>query len=377
MRLNEVRGMDISMRLNEDNYVSENLKKIIVSYCEKGKFTEESRDKLIMLLTAPQIREILDDEMATVVSICGMEEKIEKSLALLGEMYKKRKDFDHIVSEDYMEKWENHKKRWGVNVEKYVDMFYENAKVHLVLKAVFEDIGSEVIKLLEKRICYRKYGKYGTLEGNYYCQSPIRDLYISNVSRGALYKRTPKDLKNKAEYDFDKAGRLILYKWHLEENELYFTEIVLYGESDVLRIRYENKIKMISIQNYEGDVIVKYEKTSYNDKKLRDMDKETYEYKDGQLSDAWTERYIFPNFYGERRKYIFKKDEEGLLEGYDVKTYCGDGEVDTIKIFYENRGIDMQKEFYEQWENYIEKLSDKKRKDTGKNAVRWKRPNLF
>lgn len=365
------------MRLNEDNYVSENLKKIIVSYCEKGKFTEESRDKLIMLLTAPQIREILDDEMATVVSICGMEEKIEKSLALLGEMYKKRKDFDHIVSEDYMEKWENHKKRWGVNVEKYVDMFYENAKVHLVLKAVFEDIGSEVIKLLEKRICYRKYGKYGTLEGNYYCQSPIRDLYISNVSRGALYKRTPKDLKNKAEYDFDKAGRLILYKWHLEENELYFTEIVLYGESDVLRIRYENKIKMISIQNYEGDVIVKYEKTSYNDKKLRDMDKETYEYKDGQLSDAWTERYIFPNFYGERRKYIFKKDEEGLLEGYDVKTYCGDGEVDTIKIFYENRGIDMQKEFYEQWENYIEKLSDKKRKDTGKNAVRWKRPNLF
>lgn len=374
----------MELRKDDNECFTEKWKRIIDFFYLNGEIVERSKERLFMLLSDPEISELLNYETIPSFSEETMKEEALSRLRSLREIYEAKDIVDSTLAEEILGTYGMLKKRWGVNVEKYVKEIYEKMEPHVILNVMFCDVGKSLSVLLENRICYRKYGKYGSLEGGFHCQSPIKDLVISNVSRGTLYKRTPKDMKNKAEYDYDKNGRLILYKWHLNENDTYFTEMLLYGKNDILHIRYErlhieNKIQMISMQSYQEEYITSYEETNYIGVKIYGIETEAYSYKDGLLNTAWQETCSYPKFQdaGHRHVYFFEKDNEDYLCGYRSKAFWGDGEVDGYVGWCERWGKVIDKKEHEEYQNYVEVLPDKKRRDTGRDAGRWRRPNCF
>lgn len=367
--------------MEKGNETVEKWKSVILFYYEKGEITGENKNRLISLFSEPEIRTALNRATDPSVSEEHMKETVQDSLSTLRKMYEQRDEADHVMTGELLEKYRRIKERWGKNVEKYINENYETARIYLIFSKVFHGLGKNLIDILEQQVCYKKYGKYGTLDGNYYCQSPVKDLVISNVSRGALYKRMPKDMENKAEYDYDKDGRLILYKWLIGARAASFTEVLLYGETEIIHIRYGNMkgdIQMISIQDYQKDNIKSYEKAHFIEGHIYDLEKESYEYGDGFLRSVWSEECSFPKrVRGGRINYIFEKDEEGYLIGYRQKDYCGDGEIDSLLNYYETNDMEVNKEEYEALKDQVMLLPEKKRKDTGRNAVRWRRPNYF
>jgi type I restriction enzyme S subunit len=99
------------------------------------------------------------------------------------------------------------------------------------------------------------------MDGGYYCPSPVMDLITTNIERNPLYKRIPKDLKNKMEYAFDAKGRLILQKMYLHDERVFYFEYLFYSDTKVFRLQYERGDcgywpDYFSVQNYLQDRIV-------------------------------------------------------------------------------------------------------------------------
>lgn len=77
------------------------------------------------------------------------------------------------------------------------------------------------------------------------------------------------------------------------------------------------------------------------------------------MNTLWIDEFGFPNHFWPRKQYIFEKDEEGLLKGYVVSQFWGDKKRECG------------------FESHLTEISAKKRRDTGKDAGRWRRPSYF
>lgn len=215
----------------------------------KGKITEKCKDKLGCLLSTKEINSLIN-RIETEEEIEVIKERIRCSLEMLQELYEKR-------NEPQDKEYERLRKSLSVNEKKYVEDSYERVKEHLFLYQIFKNQYEFLYLHIKNQISFQRYGKYGN-KGEYHCPSPTLDLIVQNISRGRLYKRMPKDMYNKAEYSYDGQGRLIMFRWYINESRWYFTEFLLYGETEIIHIRYGEektgyRIEKIIIQSYQGE----------------------------------------------------------------------------------------------------------------------------
>jgi hypothetical protein len=189
--------------------------------------------------------------------------------------------------------------------------------------------------------------------------------------RGSFYKKEPHNLKKKAEYSYDKDGKLLMGRWYDENEVNWWTEFWIYSEEYILRIGYhcldETKdIGKIGFQKYIDGYIVESENARIHDfrnniDKICEIDSEKYEYSMGNLKQVFREEYI-SSITSEKellkgQKYIFEKNKEGYLKGYILREFWNGKE----KPYHDNFVV----------------LSEKKQRDSGKDANRWRIPNYF
>lgn len=332
-------------------------KNLLLFFYEKEEISTTCLNKITALLENEEFSSLLT-EIEPEINEEEKKNAIQGNLEILKKLYERRNE-PSKAGEDY----ERLKKCLMVNEEKYVDDAYERTRLYLILYHMFKGTYGKLYSYTENKIYEKKYEKYNPMGGEYHCPSPTLDLIIQNVHKGGLYKRKPQNLDNKAEYSYDENGRLIMYRWFINSERWYFTEFLLYGEKEIVHIRFgekkeTNPIQEISIQTYSGEQIASYEAVSYiSPEEPSEIYKEVYEYKKGLLKNLWIDQFIFPNILLSRKNYIFESDREGFLRGYIYKEFWGDGER------------------VSPWGDTFVKIQEKKRLDTGKNARRWRRPN--
>lgn len=276
-----------------------------------------------------------------------------------------RDDHVQIPGEQRMDRnTKEHHDMFAVNEEEYVKEFYERTKFFGFLYQIFTERPKEFMEESEAKVWYKRYEKLQARSVGYHCPSPVKDLVNWDMIRRAVSEKTPKDRKNVVEYDYDEKGRLIMIKGYGKNAVKNFTEILLYEDAEVYRIKYqdckgENIIQKIGIQKYEGVVIHSYEDVCFFKNKPLEINKETYHYEDEELKISWESGLIFPDLLCPRISYTYERDENGLIKCCQVKEFWGDGEKK-----------------YPCGERVIE-IPLEKRMDTGKSAGRWQRPSYF
>lgn len=337
-------------------------RRIAEQYYEEGRITKNCMEEVVSFLSKGKAVGFLDKPAPYPDTVKEMENALQERFEILGELYARRK---RTWGEQPM--YENLKRLHesiAVNEEKYVEEFYESTKKFLFFMEIFKGRRAEIEEDFGKKICYKRYGKLHTLSGGYHCPSPVEDLVIDNVSRRRVTKRPPKDWESAVEYDYDEEGRLIMTKCYRQENVRYFTRFLVYGDREICHIQYDHfedadMVSEFGIQKYEEDLIHTYEYLRGYKGRLSEIRKETYEYQDGLLAASRGSEFMFPNLLRPWHSYVYERDEEGFIKGYHVKEFWGDGERK-----------------YPNPDRLVE-LTSKKRRDTGKNAGRWRRPNYF
>ncbi|MDC7290465.1 hypothetical protein NXH76_21995 [Blautia schinkii] len=352
-------------RLRYSQCYTDYWKNISLYFYHRNLLNEECFLTLIEILSSEMAEEVFKvleyDIKDPKKSIAALEE----SFCRLEDMFSRRNSYWHKSPEVMSIVQE-----FGVNEEKYIDKFFEAAPLYLVLYQMFKDNYDTLYSRLESEKLYQRFGKRTLAFGDYYCISPIYDLVVSNVYRGKLYKREPKDLAGKIEYDYARDGCLLVRMWYSEIDYLYSIEFFIYTETKIIRVEYDKggaRLKGITLQTYEGELISSMgHALFYFGQVVTEMWFENYIYTDSIMKEGWEQHYRFPGrpdqdkeFLSARRQYVFEWDSDDLICGYWYKEWCGDGPLT------------------KHWSQNILKLSDKKRKDTGKDAGRWRRPNYF
>lgn len=272
-------------------------------------------------------------------------------------------------------------KIYGENADKFVDVFYKEVIKHLIIVSICEDKYKLLKEMLEEACYYRRYGNKMTLEGGYYCQSATRDLTIGNVKRGRIVKKKPQNLSDKVEYIYDEKGNLLAYRWYVEDEKLYACNFLLYANEFVIDVEYSRKstfIETTCVRKYVNDRIKLLEMVYHELENdyfyvgyLYKMIREEYIYStEDVLNKCVEEVYDFPRihqYYGESRGYkeshdilnrsehVFFKDDDERLTGCLSRRLVGENAIRSWNC----------------------EFSESKKKITGKESGRWKRPNCF
>lgn len=326
---------------------------LVRHFYQNGVLTKENYEDILEFFAIEEIQEAIKVEELDLEAI---KDRIECAVQELDERFHKRYIDDPMLEKEEL-----------FHVNKYAYYFYGRAKFFCVLRKFLENEEKNLKEIVEAKICQKRFGNQ-RMEGGYYCPSPVMDLRNTSIERNHLYKRIPKDLKNKMEYAFDEKGRLILQKMYLHDERVFYFEYLFYSDTKVFRLQYERGDcgywpDYFSVQNYLQDRIVSEENIRFYPRQDRAglMQRETYEYEKDILKTAWWEEYLFPqekiNEVLKREKYYFRCDEEGFLESFDADVFYGD----KIKFDFP--------------ENFV-KINKKKSKDTGIDAQRWYRPTL-
>ena len=326
---------------------------LVRHFYQNGVLTKENYEDILEFFAIEEIQEAIKVEELDLEAI---KDRIECAVQEMDKRIQKRYADDPMLKKEEL-----------FHVNQYAYYFYERAKFFCVLRKFMENEEKNLKEIVEAKICQKRFGNQ-RMEGGYYCPSPVMDLRTTNIERNPLYKRIPKDLKNKMEYAFDEKDRLILQKMYLHNERMYYIEYLFYSDTKIFRLQYESCdgkywLEYLSIQNYLQDRIVSEENIRFCPQQDRTglMQRETYEYEKDVLKTAWWEQYLFPqekiNEVLKRDKYYFRCDEEGFLESFGGDDYYGD----KIKFDFP--------------ENFV-KINKKKSKDTGIDAQRWYRPTL-
>lgn len=332
-------------------------------------------------------RERLKKEEADLLREILSAEKIKKFLNDPFEKEQKEKLFEQMEAfHEIFMSWDEEARRkkspevyelidkYGVNVEKHRRDKYERAKVYLILCMIFQEKYLELKRVLDEKICITKYGKIRTQLQSYCNADPIEDLVVSNVSKGTLYKKTPKDLRGKEEYNYDKEGRLLTFIWYRKQRESPYSE-EFFLDLGVYLIRIEYRISLgldhqyidgIVIQKYKGELIIDSGWALLQEGGIpKELHTRSLEYADGSLSRCMAEDCYSPvikPFF--RQEYLFQRDDEGLLYGYKIREWIGDGlKPDLCAMHFGVPSVD-----------HVLELPEKKKRDTGREAGRWRKP---
>ena len=326
---------------------------LVRHFYQSGILTKENYEDILEFFSIKEIQEIIKVEK---MDLDAIKDRIECAVQKMDKRFHKRYADDPMLKKEEL-----------FHVNQYAYYFYERAKFFCILRTFMEKEEKNLKEVVETKICQKRFGNQ-RMEGGYYCPSSIMDLITTNIERNPLYKRIPKDLKNKMEYAFDEKDRLILQKMYLHNERMYYIEYLFYSDTKIFRLQYESCdgkywLEYLSIQNYLQDRIVSEENIRFcpQQDKVGLMQRETYEYEKDILKTAWREKYLFPqekiNEVLKRDKYYFRCDEENFLESFDAEIFYGD----KIKFDFP--------------ENFV-KINKKKSKDTGIDAQRWYRPTL-
>ncbi len=330
----------------------------------QGVLREEESELLKEILSDEEIRNLLDKDVKS--------DRIKSALKRLDEFCGEFLNIDIEKERRSDPEFYEMRQKYGVNEKKYIEDKYEYSKIYIILCQIFMDKYEKLKILLDSRIYITKYAKKGTIRYNFGDVDPIEDLVTSNVSRSPMYKKKPKDLKGKEEYNFDKEGKLITFIWYKERaEEPYCEEFFLYIKNLLIRISYavawgeeRRYIEQIAIQKYEGERIVNscWAYIGLTEMPSR-LNERKLEYKDGVLYKCMAE-YCNCWFLLERTEYIFCKDEDGLLYGYKIREWIGDGlKPDLCAMHFGVPTVDK-----------VLEIPEKKKRDTGREAGRWRKP---
>lgn len=306
----------------------------------------------------------IDEEQVLLQRFETLEQRIK--MKLLSNAYVPHNFCKHLDGDfDFAEAIPEAKKEY----EKYVKEFEKRAKLYLILKEIYEDHQNELRMSYEKRVKYKKFGKPTGMFGWFYCPNPVTDLVVSNVTREKMYKRTPKDLSGKVEYNYDENGRLLMSKYYRDQEHLRSIEFYVYFPEYIIRIFYscgfqKESLDYITMQNYDGTLICSYEHIVFDiEGDIYTTEVGTYTYSEKGIDEYWEEHYGFyveeKPFFLSRNRYLFAYEENGLLCKYLRSEWWG-----SIKRGGDRKGT---------WQI----ISEKKRKDTGREAGRWRKPNYF
>lgn len=302
--------------------------------------------------------------------------RTKKVLDSLEWLQKRREEGEKAIKECTLmafEKYRELKEKYGGNEAIYTEKFYQREKVYNIFFNILFDKCKIISEELEKKVRYQRYGKI-TSYRNYYNESPICDLIISNVYRGALYKKNPKNLCNKAKYVYEENGDLLIFIWYGEDGQEYLRVVYFQSGNYIYSFEYYGKERLdeVGVRKYENGKIIHSEWGRMGGEKIPfcvEAYSENYSYLDDELREAFLEEYHFPIYSKSlgnqlpgllsRNQYFFEGDGQGFLKGYHIKEWWGD------KIKKNS------------WDDKMLPLSEKKRKDTGKDAGRWQRPNYF
>lgn len=162
---------------------------------------------------------------------------------------------------------------------------------------------------------------------------------------------------------------MILYKKHKEkQGNVGYLQFLLYGSEETVTLLYmiidgRYWLHDVGIQYYKDDRIVKNDIAVWgmggDVQDLQSVNRESYIYENEVLTNAWKEKFIFPDFLSVRDFYTFRYDEEGYISEFLRREFWGDGE----------------RKF--PWGKQYTPVQEQKRKDTGKDSARWKKPNYF
>ena len=263
--------------------------------------------------------------------------------------------------------------QYAINEDKYIQGYFQKAVMYLLLGQIFQDKEKVLLEYILPKCVYRKIGKIEhTMLQSFSPVSPIEDLITGNIEKGRLYKRPPKDLRKKEEYNYGEDGKLLLYKHYREFEEKEDTiEFFFYEEEYMLRIEYEIfpereknfQIIRIGMQKYNGEIIRRTETAELYPEGIDVFYTEEFEfYEEGLkcINESYQNFFIpednFSTMTNRREIYDFKKDKDGYLNGYTVSDWIGDGLIPS----------ERNKHFY--------RIPERAKEDTQKESGRWRRP---
>lgn len=262
----------------------------------------------------------------------------------------------------------------SINIEpEYAAPYLRRVAMYMVLNQVFEGKYFLLQEAAEKKCVYKRYSKSRNVYDDSHNQSPITDLVIENVTKGAFYKRIPRDLKNKAEYCYDENGNLLSGTWYDEEGKSWWKEFWFYCGAYIWRVAYrclhEKTVGKIGFQRYEGDYIAESEAVFLHNFEgkvdiVSELKYGKYDYLKENMVEAFEEEFM-PKMIKSGMEtlrgihYLFFSDSQGLLETYIPTEYWNGKKVEKTR------------------DGFCGEIKDKKRWDTGRDSFRWKRPSYF
>lgn len=265
-----------------------------------------------------------------------------------------------------------------------VNELYEKGRLYILLYYICFPQFDKIREEMESNVCYRKYQKKMSLEGGKFSLNPLHDLCIGGVKRGELYKREPKDIREKVEFCFDEEGKLLIEKWHKDEQELRSISFYFYSRSYVFSFWFtmdrddEKCLEYIYLQEWEEEKISGWERAKmeyslsgrFRERAIWGIRAEKMIYKDKILKFWLSKDFIFP------KKSMSSEVGQGLL-GCDLYRFEHDENKrltiyrtckDVLAVDEGREPEDVPDDIYK-----YEIISS----GTEPEASRWKRPNYF
>ena len=309
------------------------------------------------LLNIPYVKTILEQENTETDAYRWYCKELNEKFVMLEKMYLIRNTYldDRIVELE---------RKYGKNLETYLEDYFARAKMYLILLQIFQRKYETLKVLFAPEWSDRRFAPNAVCLQNYCNPDPVIDLVIGNISKKKMYKRIPRDLKEKEEYRYGEKIELIWYISYDENGDAWKQEFFFYCKDYVLRVQYgkNGEVERIVIQKYREELISEVENVQFILNNVCEVALGKFSFEEERI-EGIEENYHFPDLLNkssgvlsDRNVYEFKMDTEGYIYGYFVSTWIGDGLRPSV------------------WDGHLFELSEKEKKDTGKDAGRWRKP---
>jgi len=235
---------------------------------------------------------------------------------------------------------DNYDRRWDEAIQYYETLGNQN-------RYRYKDLSSAAYENTVRK----EFGKGGVLiPRGYYCPSLVDDIVISNVKRGKLLKKLNSNSTYDFVYFFDQADRLIAVQtvgYFNGDLRVYSEEFLVYNDNDVIgytyiKVKDEISYSFLYINHCKFDQhqIKEYTHVSLSvpfdlkplpkqqddyaklPLKVNEIKKQTYEYVNDILSVCLQDKFIGFKYNWDRVvRFIFKSNDSGELESYEVEDY--------------------------------------------------------
>ena len=333
------------------------MEKDIWKWVNKDSLRMRESNLLRSFLNIPHVKTILEQENTETDAYTRYCKELNEKFSVLEKMYLIRNAYldGRVIELD---------KKYGKNLETYLEDYFARAKMYLILLQIFQGKYEMLKDLFASEWSDRRFAPNAVYLQNYCNPDPIIDLVIGNISKKKMYKGIPRDLTEKEEYRYGEKGRLIWYISYDENGDAWKQEFFFYCKDYVLRVQYgkNGEVERIVIQKYREDTISEVENVQFILNHICEVALGKFNFEEDRI-EGIEENYHFPDLSNkssgvlrDKNIYEFRIDTDGYIYGYSVSTWIGDGFRPSV------------------WDGHLFELSEKEKKDTGKDAGRWRKP---